>query len=144
MSLAQQNEAPTPVAARPNWAVGVTSFFFVLLQNICAFAMAVSSVRAVIGVGALAGAMGLIQPYFRFHADIYRIPMMVLALGGSLLNLYLIWRIRSLRARPSSQWRMAPPTPGQLRSENFQIALSIVTLALFTLEESLHIRFHGL
>lgn len=134
-------EAPP---ARAHWSVTLTSFFFILLQSFCTFAMAVSGVRAVIGVGALAGAVGLIRPIVWFHHDIYRIPMMVLALGGSVLNLYFISRIRTLRARPSSQWRMTAPTPRQLRSENFQIALSIVTLVLLAAEEIAHLVYHGL
>jgi hypothetical protein len=138
------SDAPAKAAPRPNWAVAITSFLFILLQSFCTFAMAVSGVRVVIGVGALAGAFGLIRPFVWFHHPIYRIPMMVIALGGSVLNLYFIWRIRSLRARPASQWRMAPVTPKQLRSENFQVALSIITLVLIAAEEIGHIIFHGL
>lgn len=131
----------TPAA--PRWSVALTSFFFILLQSFCAFAMAVSSVRFVIGAGALAGAFGLIRPVLGFHAAIYRIPMMAVALAGSVLNLYLISRIRSLRARASSQWRLSPPTHRQLVSENLQIALSVLTLVLVVLEEALHILYHG-
>ncbi|QMV20336.1 hypothetical protein GOB94_09565 [Granulicella sp. 5B5] len=130
--------------ARAHWSVAITSFLFILLQSFCTFAMAVSGVRAVIGVGALAGAVGLIRPIVWFHHDIYRIPMMVLALGGSVLNLYLIQRIRSLRARPSSQWRMAAPTRHQLRSENFQIVLSVITLVLLAVEQIGHFIYHGI
>jgi hypothetical protein len=138
------SDAPAKAAPRPNWVVAITSFFFILLQSFCTFAMAVSGVRVAIGVGALAGAVGLIRPFVWFHHDIYRIPMMVIALGGSMLNLYFIWRIRSLRARPASQWRMAPVTPKQLRSENFQVILSIITLVLIAAEEITHIIYHGL
>ena len=146
LSDAIPDSTPTTVKAAPraNWAVAVTSFLFILLQSFCTFAMAVSGVRVVIGVGALAGAVGLIRPFVGFHADLYRIPMMVIALGGSVLNLYFIWRIRSLRARPASQWRMAPVSSKQLRSENFQIALSIITLVLIAAEEITHIIYHGL
>jgi hypothetical protein len=152
LSSLQENEAlteapsnvPAKAAPRPNWAVAITSFLFILLQSFCTFAMAVSGVRVVIGVGALAGAIGLIRPLTWFHHDLYRIPMMVIALGGSVLNLYFIWRIRNLRARPASQWRMTPVAPKQIRSENFQVTLSIITLVLIAAEEIGHIIFHGL
>jgi hypothetical protein len=129
---------------RANWAVTLSSFFLILLQSFCTFAMAVSGFRLFLGAGALAGAFGLIRPFIPFHANIYRVPMMVIALGGSVLNLYFIWRIRSLRARPASQWRVVAPTTEQLRSENFQIALAVVTLVLLVVEEAGHMVFHGL
>ncbi|HEY6763856.1 MAG TPA: hypothetical protein VI386_03720 [Candidatus Sulfotelmatobacter sp.] len=67
---------------------------------------------------------------FSIHTDKIRIPMMVIAVFGSVLNLYVVWRIRSLRARPASQWRVQPVTAKQRRSETVQIVLSILTLLL--------------
>src|SRR5271156_4581516 len=99
-----------------SWIVGVTSFFFILLQSACSAVMAISGVRVLIGLGALAAAAGLNRPAAGFHADAIRIPMMILAVAGSVLNLYVIWRIRSLRARPSSQWRVQPATAKQRRN----------------------------
>ncbi len=151
MSSLRENEALTKAssdasakaAPRPSWAISITSLLFILLQSACTFVMAVSGVRVLIGLSALAAAAGLGRPASGFHANIYRIPMMVLALGGALLNLYMIWRIRSLRARPSSQWRMAPVGPGKIRSENFQIALSIITLILVAAEQITHLIVHN-
>jgi hypothetical protein len=76
------------------------------------------------------------------HRDAIRIPMMVLATLGSLLNLYVIWRIRTLRARPSSQWRVQAATPRQRRSEVFQVVLAVVTLALVAAEWIAHSIVH--
>src|SRR6201996_8793688 len=109
------------------WLLGVTSFLFILLQSACTAVMAISGVRVIIGLSALAAAAGLNRPAIGFHADAIRIPMMVIALAGSLVNLYVIWRIRSLRARPSSQWRVKPATAQQKRSEIFQIVLAVLT-----------------
>ena len=91
--------------------VGITSFLFILLQSACTAVMAISGVRVIIGLGALAAAAGLNRPASGFHADAIRIPMMAIAVIGSFINLYVIWRIRSLRSRPSSQWRTTPATP---------------------------------
>src|ERR1700734_623431 len=117
-------------SAGRSWIVGVTSFFFILLQSACTAVMAISGVRVIIGLGALAAGAGLNRPATGFHADAIRIPMMAIAVIGSLVNLYVIWRIRSLRSRPSSQWRTSPATPKQKRAEAFQITLAVVTLAL--------------
>lgn len=123
--------------------VSLTSFLFILLQSACTAVMAISGVRVIIGLGALAAAAGLNRPATGFHADAIRIPMMVIAVAGSFVNLYVIWRIRSLRARPSSQWRTTPATTRQKRAETFQIALAIVTLALVVAEWVTHRIVHN-
>jgi hypothetical protein len=126
-----------------SWIVGLTSFFFILLQSACTAVMAISGVRVIIGLGALAAAAGLNRPASGFHADVIRIPMMAIAVIGSLLNLYVIWRIRSLRSRPSAQWRTTPVTPKQKRAEAFQIVLAIITLALVAAEWITHRIVHN-
>ena len=111
------------------WLVSMTSLIFIVLQSACTAVIAISGVRVVIGLSALAEAtIGIHAPAAGFHRDVIRIPMMIAATLGSLINLYVIWRIRTLRARPSSQWRMLAVTAKQRRSELFQIALAIITL----------------
>jgi hypothetical protein len=128
---------------RPYWIVGFTSLFFILLQSACTAVMAISGVRLIIGLGALAAAAGLNRPATGFHADAIRIPMMAIAVVGSFVNLYVIWRIRSLRSRPSSRWRTSPATSKQKRAEVFQIVLAIVTLALVVAEWITHHIVHN-
>ena len=128
---------------RRSWIVAATSFFFILLQSACTAVMAISGVRVIIGLGALAAAAGLNRPAGGFHADAIRIPMMVIAVVGSVINLYVIWRIRSLRARPSSQWRTTPATPKQKRAEVLQIILAVITLALVVAEWLTHRIVHN-
>jgi hypothetical protein len=135
--------APADQATRRSWIVGFTSLLFILLQSACTAVMAISGVRVLIGLGALAAAAGLHTPAKGFHADAIRIPMLVLAVGGSIVNLYVIWRIRSLRARPASQWRAQPVSGKQKRAENVQIALAIVTLILVAAEYATHLIVHG-
>jgi len=123
--------------------VYVTSLVFIVLQSLCTAVIAVSAVRVAIGLSALAAAtVGVHHPATGWHRDAIRIPMMVLATIGSLVNLYVIWRIRSLRARPSSAWRMTPPSRKQLRSEWFQIVLAVITLALVAAEWITHSMVH--
>ncbi len=123
--------------------IGLTGFFFVLLQSACAAVMAISGLRLLIGIGSLAAASTGVKLLVAIHGDALRIPMLALAVGGSLVNLYVIWRIRSLRARPSSQWRTGPAAPARKRAESFQIALAVLTLLLVALEWVLHIYLHG-
>jgi hypothetical protein len=105
--------------------------------------MAISGLRLLIGLGSLAAASFIPGFIFSIHADKIRIPMMAIAVLGSVLNLYVVWRIRSLRARPASQWRTQPVTAKQRRSETIQIALSILTLLLVVAEILAHHVLHG-
>jgi hypothetical protein len=68
--------------------------------------------------------------------------MMLLALLGTIVNLYVLWRVRSLRRRPAAQWRVQPPTPKELRSERWQFILAILTLLLLAGEWATHYRIH--
>jgi hypothetical protein len=125
-----------------SWIVGLTSFFFILLQSACTAVMAVSGLRLLIGIGSFAAASGLKVFAGAFHADAIRIPMMILAVGGSGINLYVIWRVRSLHARSSSQWRVRSVTPEQKRGEALQIALAVLTLLLVVAEWIAHLHLH--
>ena len=129
-------------ASKRTWLVSLTSFIFIVLQSACTAVIAVSGIRVAIGLSALAATFGIHAPAHGFHRDAIRIPMMIVATIGSLINLYVIWRIRTLRARSSSQWRVQPATAKQKRSELFQIALAIVTLALVASEWITHPMIH--
>ena len=115
---------------------------FAILQSACTAVLAVSGFRVLIGLGALAIAAGTDAPAKGFHGDSIRIPMMLLALAGALGNLYMLWRVRSLRARPAAQWRMQPGTKAKIRSERLQFALAILTLFVLAAELVAHRRIH--
>ena len=57
----------------------MTSLLFILLQSACTAVMAISGVRVIIGLSALAAAAGLNRPATGFHSDAIRIPMMTIA-----------------------------------------------------------------
>jgi hypothetical protein len=135
--------ATTVPDSRRTWLLSATSFVFIILQSACTAVIALSGVRVAIGLSALAVAtFGVHSPAVGFHQDTIRIPMMIAATLGSLINLYVIWRIRSLRTRPSSQWRTQPAAPAQRRSEFLQIALAILTLILVAAEWITHSMIH--
>lgn len=134
--------APTTAASPRMWAVTFASLLFILLQSACTAILAFSGIGAGIGLGSFAAALGLTRLAGSFHADIIRIPMMVLALAGSLGSLYVLWRVRSLRARPASQWRIRALLPKEKRKETFQFLLSIVTILLIGAEFAAHLWLH--
>jgi hypothetical protein len=121
-----------------NWS----SIAFALIQSACTAVIAISGVRVAIGLSALAAAAGIHAPAHGFHQDAIRIPMMVLAFLGAVLNLYVIGKVRRLRSRPASQWRQQLLTKKKLNSERFQVALSILTLLLLTAEWITHPLVH--
>ena len=122
--------------------VGWSSFIFAALQAICTAVVAISGIRVLIGLGALAAAAGTNAPARGFHQDAIRIPMMLLALAGVLLNMFALWRARTLQNKPSAQWRVQPLTAKQNRSERLQVALAVVTLLLLASEWWTHARIH--
>lgn len=126
-----------------SWLIGLTSFLFILLQSACTAVMAISGLRLLIGLSSLAAASSIPTFIFFIHTDRMRLPMMAVAVLGSVLNLYVVWRIRSLRAQPASQWRAQPVTAKQHRSETIQIVLSTLTLFLVVAEILAHHVLHG-
>ena len=130
-------------AKGPSWIIGLTSFLFILLQSACTAVMAISGLRLLIGISSLAFAVSGVKILASIHGNAIRVPMELLAIGGSVVNLYVIWRIRSLRARPSSQWRVAPIPPAKRRAESIQIARALVTLLLVATEWTIHMILHG-
>ncbi len=121
-----------------NWS----SILFAILQSLCTAVIAISGLRVLIGLTALAASFGIHAPARGFHADAIRLPMMALALVGSLINLFVIYRIRSLRRKPSSQWRQKLVPLKKLNAERFQMLLAIVTLFLLAAEWFTHPMVH--
>src|SRR5580698_8584834 len=67
-----------------------SSFFFALLQSVCTVFAALDGVRLLIGVSSLALSASVGSALDRFHTDWLRVPMIGLALLGSLLNLAVL------------------------------------------------------
>lgn len=136
------NAIHKPAAESRSWVIGLTSLLFIVLQSACTAFMAISGLRLLIGVGSLAAAAAGSSLLVAIHGEAIRLPMELLAILGSLVNLYAIWRVRSLRARPSAQWRAVPVTPEKKRSESIQIGLAVLTLTLVGVEWAFHFHLH--
>ena len=117
-----------------NWS----ALLFAALQSVCSAFIALNGVRLLIGVGAFAAASGVLNLADRMHIDAIRIPMMVLALAGSVLNLVILWQIWRLRRRPASAWRQKVVPKQKKTSEWIQFTLSILTLFLLATEFFAH------
>jgi hypothetical protein len=144
--MSSQPDASPSTAGRvrsSNWFLSITSLLFIVLQSMCTAVMAISGVRVLIGLSALAAAAGLNRPASGYHQDAIRIPMMTIAVVGSLVNLFVIGRIRRLRNRPAAQWRAQPVSTKQKRAEAFQIALAIISLLLVAIEWWTHRIVHN-
>ena len=117
--------------------LSVGSLTLAVLQSVCTAVLTINSVRLGIGLTALF-AGGIAAPLISFHHSAFRIPMLVLAVVGAVIDLAVLAWIRHLRARPESQWRRREITPKQRRSERLQLALSILTLVLVAVEAWAH------
>jgi heme/copper-type cytochrome/quinol oxidase subunit 2 len=122
--------------------LGGVSLAVALLQSLCTAVFAISGVRVAIGLTALAAVSGIYAPARGWHQDAIRIPMLIFATVGAVVNLAVLAWIRHLRARGSAQWRRRELTPKQKRSERLQIALAIITLILVGLETWTHPKIH--
>jgi hypothetical protein len=114
------------------------SLVVALMQSICTAVLTVSSLRVLIGLTALAAASGTYDAPDWYHQDAIRIPMLILAAGGAIVNLLVLAWIWRLRAQPSAQWRRRPTSRKEKISERIQVGLAILTLALVGLETWTH------
>ncbi len=117
-----------------NWS----AFLFAVLQSVCSAFIALNGVRLLIGIGAFAAASSALKLADRMHIAAIRIPMMLLALGGSVLNLVVLWQVWRLRRRPASAWRQQPVSKKKIASEWLQFTLSVLTLLLLAAEFVAH------
>jgi hypothetical protein len=127
--------------ARFTW-IGWSSLFLAFIQSVCAAFVVLSGLRLLIGAAAFAVATGVLGFADKhLHIDSIRVPMVLLALVGAIFNLVALWQVRRLRARSTSAWRQKPLSASKLNSERVQLALSLLTLVVLTVEEWYHIKF---
>lgn len=117
--------------------VSGVSVVLAVLQSLCTAVVTISGIRVLIGLGALA-AGSIAAPLLTFHQDAIRIPMLILAVVGSVVNLAVLAWIWHLRSRPEAKWRQKPVEPAQRRSERLQVAMALITLALVGIEVWAH------
>lgn len=140
--VSEPNTPGLPVRLGQSRSVGWASFLLALLQSLCTAVFAISGVRVAIGLSALAAASGIYAPAKGWHQDAIRIPMLIVATIGALINLAVIAWMRHLRSRSAAQWRRRERTAKEKRSERLQIILAVVTLVLVGVETWTHPMVH--
>ena len=123
-------------------ALSGASLVVVLLQSACTAVLTISGIRVAIGLSALAAASGIYAPAQGFHQDAIRIPMLILAAAGAIVNLAVLAWIWKLRSAPAAQWRKREISAKERRSEWLQVSLAILTLILVGLEVWTHSMVH--
>ncbi|MGA7243589.1 MAG: hypothetical protein WBX19_10415 [Terracidiphilus sp.] len=123
-------------------SIGWTSAMFALVQSLCTAVLTISGIRVAIGLSALAAASGIYAPAKGWHQDAIRIPMLIIATIGALVNLAVLAWIHHLRNRPSAQWRRRELSLKEKRSERLQVILAVITLILVGLETWTHPMVH--
>src|SRR5882757_3179667 len=135
LDLAVSAASMSPINPRLiNWS----AFLFAVLQSACSAFIALNGVRLLIGVGAFAAASWALKLADRMHIAGLRIPMMLIALAGSVLNLVVLWQVWRLRRRPASAWRQQPVSKQKIASEWLQFTLSVLTIFLLAAEFAAH------
>jgi hypothetical protein len=121
--------------------VSGASVTMALLQSLCTAVLTVNSIRVGIGLAALA-AGSIAAPLVPLHRDSIRIPMLIIAVAGAVVNLAVLWWVRRLRNRPEAQWRRRELSKKQRLSERLQVAMAILTLVLVVAEVWTHAILH--
>lgn len=128
--------------SRKQLVVSGSSLLFSILQSVCTAVVAINGVRLAIGLSSLAMTVGWGAALDRFHDITWlRLTLMLGALTGSILTLFIVFHARNLRNKPAARWRLRPLTLHQRKMEAFQIAISVLTLVLVVIEEYFHFQF---
>ena len=114
------------------------SLLMAVLQSVCTAVLTISGIRLAIGLTAFALAGGIVAPVRWFHQDAIRIPMLMLAVLGAIVDLMVISWMRRLRAMPAAQWRIRERSGREKRSQRLQLVLAILTLVLVGAETWSH------
>jgi hypothetical protein len=137
------NESTTPQSvSRFQW-LNWSGFFLAFIQSVCSALIALHGIRLLVGIGVVVLASSAWHLAERLHVNAIRIPMMLIALLGAILNLFALWQVRRLRRRAASAWRQQSLTSSKRRSEFLQLALSLLTLVLLFAEWLAHYHLKG-
>jgi hypothetical protein len=122
--------------------VSGSSLLFSILQSVCTAVVAINGVRLAVGLSSLAMTVGVGATLDHFHDITWlRLTLMIGALTGSILTLFIVYHARNLRSKPAARWRLRPLTLHQRKMEGIQIAISVLTLVLVVIEEYFHFKF---
>ena len=126
---ADQSRSAVPSLGR-SWG----ALLLAVLQALCVVSVGIARAGIVLGAGT---ATAVYWANF-FHRDIFRLPILILAVAGAGFNLYLLWNSHRLRNAPAAAWRKRPLTRGERLRIAVVFCLSIFTLVTVALEVYYH------
>lgn len=113
---------------------GIGALVLAVLEAACVFAVTAAKAGFLLSsVAAFAAGWAA-----TIHRDLFRIPALVLAILGSLINLYLLWKFFRLRNAPAAAWRKKPLTTRERWRMGLVFSMSTATLILAFAEIYLH------
>jgi len=108
------------------------------VEGACAILVASASAKLFVGLGAVAGA----AKASRLHADVIRIPVLLVSAASAVIMLVVLWNAWRARNRSAARWRKRPMTTREKFSFVITLLASVLTLALFAGEAMEHPFFH--
>jgi hypothetical protein len=114
------------------------AFALATVEAICVFYVGAAQAGLLVGSVA-AGAVSVAR---FIHRDFFRVPILLAAVLGAVLNLFLVWNAQRLRNAPSAAWRKRPLSSRDRWRIGTVVVLSILTFAIATFEVVLHRRLH--
>ena len=128
----------TQTSSSPSLLLSSAAFVGSLVEGACAILVASASAKLFVGLGAVAGAMKA----SRLHADIVRIPVLLVSAAAALITLLVLWNSWRARNRSAARWRKKPMTLREKFSLAITLLASVLTLALVIGEAIEHPIFH--
>jgi hypothetical protein len=109
-----------------------------LIEGACAILVASASAKLFLGLGTVAGAVKA----SRLHADIVRIPVLIVSAAAAFITLLVLWNAWRARSRSTARWRKRRMTFREQFSFAVTLLASVMTLALVVGEAIEHPIFH--
>jgi hypothetical protein len=134
--LPTQEETQKP--SSPSLLLSGVALVGSLVEGACAILVASASAKLFIGVGAIAGAVKA----SRLHADVIRIPVLLVSAAAAVIMLAVLWNAWRARNRSAARWRKRPITIREKVSIAITLLASALTLALVIGEAIEHPFFH--
>jgi hypothetical protein len=122
----------------PSLLLSSAAFVGSLVEGACAILVASGSVKLFVGLGAVAGAVKA----SRLHADIIRIPVLLVSAVAAVIMLVVLWNSWRARNRSAARWRKKPMTLREKLGFAITLLASVLTLALVVGEAIEHPIFH--
>ncbi len=118
--------------------IGMGSVWFAIAQAACATSVFLKSVAVVLGISVVSAA-GVLE---LFHGTAARIILLLFAMSGATVNLYLVWNTWRLRRNPAARWRLRPLSPAERRRIAIAVSTSLLTFVVLALEVWAHLYLH--